>query len=219
MRIAASRPDGGSRGGDRGADRLGWLRERAAADVPAEHGAVPGCQRAAARLRGPLPRAGPPPARRSPTSRCGSSGSSAIREGYEVGEHGVAVAAPGRLRGADDLGRALRGRPLRHRGGRPAAAAARRLDTSGQLPGRRRGDAARAHPKGDRRARTRPRGPARRSRSTAAGCSEMRGDDVLDGDLPRDPEYLSYSLAATCLLTLHGAAGAARGRAPRWSGW
>ncbi len=30
----------------------------------------------------------------------------------------------------------------------------------------------------------------------------MRGDDVLDGDLPRDPEFLSYSLAATCLLTL-----------------
>jgi Lon protease-like protein len=32
--------------------------------------------------------------------------------------------------------------------------------------------------------------------------SHMRGDDVLDGDLPQDPEYLSYSLAATCLLTL-----------------
>jgi uncharacterized protein len=32
--------------------------------------------------------------------------------------------------------------------------------------------------------------------------SEMRGGDVLDGDMPRDPEYLSYSLAATCLLTL-----------------
>ena len=32
--------------------------------------------------------------------------------------------------------------------------------------------------------------------------SEMRGGDVLDGDLPRDPEYLSYSLSATCLLTL-----------------
>jgi Lon protease-like protein len=32
--------------------------------------------------------------------------------------------------------------------------------------------------------------------------SEMRGGDVLDGDLPRDPEFLSYSLAATCLLTL-----------------
>jgi len=32
--------------------------------------------------------------------------------------------------------------------------------------------------------------------------STMRGGDVLDGDLPKDPEYLSYSLAATCLLTL-----------------
>lgn len=32
--------------------------------------------------------------------------------------------------------------------------------------------------------------------------SEMRGSDVLDGEMPRDPEYLSYSLAATCLLTL-----------------
>ena len=32
--------------------------------------------------------------------------------------------------------------------------------------------------------------------------SELRGDDVLDGDLPRDPEFLSYALAATCLLTL-----------------
>jgi hypothetical protein len=32
--------------------------------------------------------------------------------------------------------------------------------------------------------------------------SELRGSDVLDGELPRDPEYLSYSLAATCLLTL-----------------
>ena len=32
--------------------------------------------------------------------------------------------------------------------------------------------------------------------------SLLRGDEVLDGDLPRDPEFLSYSLAATCLLTL-----------------
>jgi uncharacterized protein len=32
--------------------------------------------------------------------------------------------------------------------------------------------------------------------------SVLRGGEVLDGDLPRDPEYLSYSLAATCLLTL-----------------
>lgn len=32
--------------------------------------------------------------------------------------------------------------------------------------------------------------------------STMRDAEVLDGDLPRDPEFLSYSLAATCLLTL-----------------
>jgi uncharacterized protein len=32
--------------------------------------------------------------------------------------------------------------------------------------------------------------------------SALRGNAVLDGDLPHDPEYLSYSLAATCLLTL-----------------
>lgn len=32
--------------------------------------------------------------------------------------------------------------------------------------------------------------------------SEIRGGPVLDGDLPTDPEYLSYTLAATCLLTL-----------------
>jgi len=32
--------------------------------------------------------------------------------------------------------------------------------------------------------------------------SDLRGTEVLDGELPKDPEYLSYSLAATCLLTL-----------------
>lgn len=31
--------------------------------------------------------------------------------------------------------------------------------------------------------------------------SELRGGPVLSGDLPRDPTYLSYSLAATCLLS------------------
>ncbi len=31
---------------------------------------------------------------------------------------------------------------------------------------------------------------------------ELRGGPVLDGDLPRDPTYLSWSLATTCLLTL-----------------
>ncbi|QNN53073.1 LON peptidase substrate-binding domain-containing protein [Nocardioides mesophilus] len=47
---------------------------------------------------------------------------------------------------------------------------------------------------------------ARRARAVfedyRARLSELRGDDVLEGDLPKDPELLSYSLAATCLLTL-----------------
>jgi Lon protease-like protein len=32
--------------------------------------------------------------------------------------------------------------------------------------------------------------------------SRLRGGEVMDGALPRDPEYLSYALSATCLLTL-----------------
>ncbi|MDQ6936053.1 MAG: LON peptidase substrate-binding domain-containing protein [Actinomycetota bacterium] len=32
--------------------------------------------------------------------------------------------------------------------------------------------------------------------------SELRGDSVLVGTMPTDPAYLSYSLAASCLLTL-----------------
>lgn len=32
--------------------------------------------------------------------------------------------------------------------------------------------------------------------------SELRGEEVLAGDLPGDATYLSWSLAATCLLTL-----------------
>ncbi len=32
--------------------------------------------------------------------------------------------------------------------------------------------------------------------------SSIRGEQVLTGDLPHDPAYLSWSLAGTCLLTL-----------------
>jgi uncharacterized protein len=35
-----------------------------------------------------------------------------------------------------------------------------------------------------------------------ATVSEVSGADVLVGDLPHDPTYLSWSLAATCLLTM-----------------
>lgn len=34
-----------------------------------------------------------------------------------------------------------------------------------------------------------------------AALSQLRGGPVLAGPLPRDPAYLSYSLAATCLLS------------------
>jgi uncharacterized protein len=34
-----------------------------------------------------------------------------------------------------------------------------------------------------------------------AELSELRGGPVLSGPMPRDPAYLSYSLAATCLLS------------------
>lgn len=47
---------------------------------------------------------------------------------------------------------------------------------------------------------------ARRTLSTfetyRARLSELRGGPVLVGTLPRDPAYLSYALASTCLLTL-----------------
>jgi Lon protease-like protein len=35
-----------------------------------------------------------------------------------------------------------------------------------------------------------------------ARLGELRGAPVLSGDLPRDPTYLSWALATTCLLTL-----------------
>jgi Lon protease-like protein len=47
---------------------------------------------------------------------------------------------------------------------------------------------------------------AERARSTfeqyRLQLSDLRGGPVLTGDLPGDPAYLSYALAATCLLTL-----------------
>lgn len=47
---------------------------------------------------------------------------------------------------------------------------------------------------------------ATRARETFAvyrsRLSELRGAEVLDVELPVDPVYLSYTLAATCLLTL-----------------
>ena len=76
-----------------------------------------------------------------------------------------------------------------------------------------------ADPQGPRRRARGGAHPARPSRSTAAGSPQMRGGDVLDGDLPRDPEYLSYTPGRHLPAHLAGAPGPARGGARRWSGW
>lgn len=56
-----------------------------------------------------------------------------------------------------------------------------------------------ARPSSTSEAATRARQTFERYR---ARLSELRGAEVLDVDLPKDPVYLSYTLAATCLLTL-----------------
>jgi Lon protease-like protein len=125
----------------------------------------------------------------------------AIREGYEVGQHGVqsvhrvgCVVQMTSVEPYED-GRfdiEVLGRQRMRLDG---------LDTSGDylvgdvetLPERR---------------QPRPEATAEAARTLSTfeeyrrRLSGLRGGDVLDGDLPRDPEYLSYSLAATCLLTL-----------------
>jgi uncharacterized protein len=125
----------------------------------------------------------------------------AIREGYEVGQHGVhsvhRVGCVVQMTSVDPYedGRfdiEVVGRQRMRLDG---------LDTSGDylvgdvetLPER-----TKPHPQAV--------GQAERTYATfeeyRRRLSQLRGGDVLDGDLPRDPEYLSYSLAATCLLTL-----------------
>lgn len=125
----------------------------------------------------------------------------AIREGYEVGSHGVQSVhrvgcvvqmtsvepyPDGRF-DIEVVGR----RRLRMDG----------LDTSGPYLV---GDVETVEEPPDTSATTLEE--AERTRETFAEyrrrLSDLRGDEVLDGALPRDPMYLSYSLAATCLLTL-----------------
>ena len=125
----------------------------------------------------------------------------AIREGYEVGQHGVhsvhRVGCVVQMTSVDPYedGRfdiEVVGRARMRLDG---------LDTSGEyLVGDVETLPERTEPHPD------ALGQAERTYATfeeyRRRLSELRGDDVLDGDLPRDPEYLSYSLAATCLLTL-----------------
>jgi uncharacterized protein len=124
----------------------------------------------------------------------------AIREGYEVGSHGVqSVHRVGCLVQLTSVSPYADGRFDIEVVGR-SRIRLDRLDTSGSFL------------VGDVVALEEPR-PAADTGTEAAralatfeayrvALSELRGGEVLEGALPRDPEYLSYSLAATCLLTL-----------------
>ena len=124
----------------------------------------------------------------------------AIREGYEVGSHGVqSVHRVGCLVQLTSVSPYADGRFDIEVVGR-SRIRLDRLDTSGNFL------------VGDVVALEEPR-PAADTGTEAAralatfeayrlALSELRGGEVLEGALPRDPEYLSYSLAATCLLTL-----------------
>ncbi|CAA9399345.1 MAG: Uncharacterized protein, similar to the N-terminal domain of Lon protease, partial [uncultured Nocardioides sp.] len=102
--------------------------ERAAAhpsDVPPEHGALPGGPGAAARVRGPVPRPGAPPAARAaaraPDVRLGGD-----PRGLRGRRPRRAVALPGRLPPAAQRGGGAPRRHLRHRRRRPRPDQARR---------------------------------------------------------------------------------------------
>jgi Lon protease-like protein len=128
----------------------------------------------------------------------------AIREGYEVGSHGVqslhrvgTVAQMTSVAPADD-GRfdiEIVGRD-RFRLESVDASGAYLVGTLDTMSDSR--DPA-AGPSGTSEDATRARETFDVYRSR---ISELRGVEVLDVDLPGDPVYLSYTLAATCLLTL-----------------
>ena len=125
----------------------------------------------------------------------------AIREGYEVGRHGVqSVHRVGCVAQMTSVEPYADGRFDIEVGGRQRMRLDG-LDTSGSYLV---GDVELAEP---------PKEPSPETVAEAEHAlqtfvayrkqlSELRGGDVLDGDFPTDPEYLSYSLAATCLLTL-----------------
>jgi Lon protease-like protein len=123
----------------------------------------------------------------------------AIREGYEVGEHGVqsihrigTVVQLGSVEPYDD------GRFDIEVTGRQRFRVVT-LDTSGDYLRAEVELLADADEPAARDEATRALAAFHAYRSR---LSEMRGGPVLAGELPGDPAYLSYALAATCLLTL-----------------
>ncbi|HET7326434.1 MAG TPA: LON peptidase substrate-binding domain-containing protein [Nocardioidaceae bacterium] len=123
----------------------------------------------------------------------------AIREGFEVGSRGVhslqRVGCEARLLSVDQLddGRF----DIEVVGGRRLRVDA--VDPSGEYIVGQVEWLAEAAGDDAERAANRARAMFERYRVDLA---QMRGNEVLAGDLPHDPTGLSYSLAATCLLTL-----------------
>lgn len=128
----------------------------------------------------------------------------AIREGYEVGSHGVAsvhrVGCVAQLTSVssadgDTFDIEIVGRERFH---------LRSVDASGPYLV---GTVETASDAGDPAARAGGSSPeALRAKATFAAyrkrLSQVRGADVLAVELPDDPVFLSYTLAATCLLTV-----------------
>jgi Lon protease-like protein len=125
----------------------------------------------------------------------------AIREGYEVGRHGAQsvhrVGCVVQLTSVEPYGDGrfdieVVGRQRMRLSG---------LDTSGTYLVGDVDTLSERTPKGNDAAREAGR-TLRTFEEYRRRLSELRGGEVLDGEMPKDPEYLSYSLAATCLLTL-----------------
>lgn len=129
----------------------------------------------------------------------------AIREGYEVGEHGMqsahrvgTLAQAGEIKAYDDgrfdlvaTGRQRLRMNTMHTSGEYFTADVELVVDE---------------PLRETDAVEHARGQAGRTLEVferyRAALSELRGDTVLAGPMPTDPDYLSYALAATCLLTL-----------------
>ena len=127
-------------------------------------------------------------------------GSVGIREGYEVGDHGAqSLFRVGCRVQLTDV-EAAPGRHLRHRRGRAGADRARAARHHGHLPGRPRRGASRGAGRGARRRSW--SGPARRSRRTG-WPSPTSAATPTPAALPKDPAYLSWTLAAVAPLPMH----------------
>lgn len=123
----------------------------------------------------------------------------AIREGYEVGEHGMqSVHRVGTLVQLSDVDAYDDGRFDIEVVGRQRLRVVE-TDPSGSYL---RGDIELLDDDEEPRAAEEARATLSTFETYRELLSELRGGPVLAGEMPTDPAYLSYALASTCLLTL-----------------